>query len=511
MAREQFLVYRQPAPIRGLDTSKPEDQLSPLFYPDGLNVDTDNNAIEKAGGYTQLLAGFPTAKKVMEGVEYGDSSGNIHLAFATETTFVEYNSGGTWSDRSGGVNLTGDADYPVFMVNVAGLSTDLLIVTNGKDPIKKWTGSGNWASLSLTGYTTLLAGCAIGAWGHLLLGDTTEDGTHKPYRLVFSNNGDSEDYSGVTAGFLNLIEDSENSRIQTLLPLNQSIIAYKESAIYNVTYKGGRNGVYFAANPVLLNSGALSRKSVARLGNIDLHVVVTKDNIHLFDGFGFIKTFGSGNEYLGDRVKDFFFDDLNWSKRGQVFCQSIPQKQKVIIIYPAGASTVPNKALIWDWKVDAWHPWQFADTGHSIIVSDQFFTTPKYLYGIDSDVMTLYSGYSHNGTAINGYFRTALNDFSSMDQRYGIQEKTTEFVELENSGTDPTVEVRGSNNIEIAPSFSSADTPTDDSGTFPITRAGSESVRETARYISLKCSDDSSDAAFRIAKYNIFFRLRGRT
>ena len=502
---EEYIHYSAKAPIKGIDTSVPEDEMSPLNYPDGINVDTTDGKLVKAKGYTQLLAGFPDAQPVMEGVEYGDTSGVLHLAFCTQDKLIEYNSGDTWSDRSAAIAMTGDEDDAVFMVNVAGLSTDRLVITNGVDVMKTWTGSGNWTNLTTTGFTTLLGKCAAGFKGHLVIGDTSEDGTLKPYRIRWSNNSDATIWNGVTAGFLNLVEDNENSRVMTLLALRQALIAYKYGSIVNLTYKAGVGGIYFSANQVIANSGAISRKGVCPVGDLDLHLMVTEDNIHIFDGFDFQRV--SGNKYLGDRIKSSFFSELNWAKRGLIFCKAFPEQYKVVIIYPTGSSTVCDKARIWDWKEDAWHTRDFTNDGYSLISVGQFFSARKALYGINSNIMTLFSGNTDNGTAIDANFRTKLHDFSDLDRQLGKLKKTTERVELESKGTDPQVEIASTNNITTTPSFTTGTVVADDPSGLKINT--SESIRATGRYMSLKVRDNSTTAPFEVAKYSIFFRPRG--
>ena len=174
MATEQVLKLSMPAPRKGLDKSVPEDQLDPLFSPDLNNCETIDGVLQRRRGYTELLTGFPEAEAVMEGFTYGDAAGTLHQVFCTVNKLIEYNSGDTWSDRSGAITMTGNAGNPVFMVNVGALSTDAMFVTNGIDIIKKWTGTGNWANISLTGYTTLLGKCAAGFKGHLVLGNVIE-------------------------------------------------------------------------------------------------------------------------------------------------------------------------------------------------------------------------------------------------------------------------------------------------------------------------------------------------
>jgi hypothetical protein len=488
MATQHEIIYPQPAPIRGMDVSRPENQLNPLFSPDLNNNETVDGVLQKRRGYVQLLAGFPDAKPVMEGFQYGDAAGVLHQVFATTTKFVEYNSVDTWSDRSGAVSMTGTIANPVFMTNVGGLSTDALFVSNGVDPIKKWTGTGNWANITLTGPTTLTARCMAGFKGHLVLGDVTDDGTKHVYRIKWSNQGDPENYSGVSSGFLNLIEDDENTKVMCLHPLKLALIAYKNKSIYNLEYRGGSGGIYFAADQVIANSGVISPKAVAPIGDLDVHFIVTTDNVQLFDGFNFVRP------ALGDRIKKNLFANLNWGHREKIFAKAFPEYYTVAFIYPSGASTVPDKGFMWNWLEDSWHPFTLADAGYSLIYSDIFFSARKALYGIGSNVMTLFSGNSDAGTNINGYFRTKLSDYSDLEATLRYTRKVVRRVDLDHAGTAPSIEVGVANGILDTPSLATAQTLADDpTGIARVT------TQKSGRYHTVKVSDNSANTAYKVA------------
>lgn len=501
------IKYIQYAPIKGLDVSVPEERQDPLTSPDLANVEVIDGALEGRLGYSEHLASFPnSSNEIMEGVQYGDSAGTLHLLFCDKVKLTERTTGpDAWTDRSAAISMTGDASNPIFMVPVGGLSTDKLYISNGVDPIKQWSAGLSWTDLSLTGFSTLLAKCMIGFKGSLVLGDFTADGTHRPYGIRWSDQSDPTTWNGVTAGTLNLIEDEENSKVQTLIPLKDALIAYKEKAIYSLNYKGGRGGIYFAATQVISDDGAISRKAVAHIPDLDAHLVVTTGrNIKLFDGFNFRKR--SKGKHIGNRIKKKFFSELNWANRGKIYVKDIPEKSSVIILMPNGASTVPDRAYIWNYQEDAWFISDYNDAAYSITYADIFFSTIKQMLNISGNVFELDNGNDDNGNAIDRNWRTRLHHFGGLDPELIDKRMTCTRVEFDTSGTFMDAEVSGVNNSEDSPSFSSVTAISDE----PATGTARIATKASGTYLTLKVSKNSTDAPGRIAKYAMFLSEGGR-
>ena len=187
MALEYQIQATFPVPIGGLNFSMPENLLDHIYSRDMSNMLISDGTMKPRTGYTQLAASYPNASNpIMEGVEFGDASGNLHVVFIDKQKLIEFTSPSTWTSRAGALSLTGDATNVIFACTVGGLSTENLYITNGIDKIKVWTGSGNWTDLATTGFTTLKAKTVIGFKGHLLLGDMTEDSNRFPYRIRWS-------------------------------------------------------------------------------------------------------------------------------------------------------------------------------------------------------------------------------------------------------------------------------------------------------------------------------------
>lgn len=484
-----------PVPLGGLNFAMSENLLDHLYCRDMMNMIIEDGLISVRGGYEQIAAGFPSSFPVMEGLEYGDTGGTLHTIFLTTRKMVRYTSSPTWTATST-LDLTGDDDNAIFAAPVGGLSTENLYITNGVDAIKVWTGSGNWANLTTTGITNLRAKCLIGYKGHLVVGNVTENGTAIPYRIRWSTAGNPTTWNTVTAGFQNLIEDEANSKVMCFHPFGPVLVAYKEHAIYTLTYQGDPN--YFVPRMVVSDRGAISPKAVAPFG--DAHLVVTQDNIHVFDGAGFIIP------SPGDRIKKDFFDNLNWEQRHKIFCRAFPNKYQVWIIYPTGASTTNNAAYCWNYRENTWTKHDFADTVYSLIHLNSSFGSPLSVLGIDSNVHKVFAGATaDDGADIDAYFRTKLHNYREFNSENGRVEnliKTMRRVEVDYTGDIPTVQIGAVNSLLGTVSYDSAEVIVPgDTGVLRVSK------QKSGRYLTIKIANVDG-AAFSAAQYCPYFEPR---
>lgn len=491
-----------PPPIGGINFSMPENALEHVYSRDMQNVIIEDGILKKRTGYTQVASGFPNANPVMEGFEYGDASGNLHTIFVTTQKLIEYTAPSTWTDRTSTLNLTGNAANPIFIAPVGGLATENLYFTNGVDAIKVWTGSGNWSNLTTTGFasggnSTLRAKCLVGYKGHLLLGDVTESGTRIPYRIRWSTVGNPTTWNTVSSGFANLIEDKSNSKVMCMHPMGPVLIVYKYGSIYQLTYQGDPN--YFVPRMKVADRGAISRKGVAPFG--DYHLVVTQDNIEIFDGQGFVRP------APGNRIKQDFFANLNWDQKELIYACAFPSRFEVWIIYPTGSSTVPDSAYCWNYKDNTWTKHDFAGTFYSLMNLDETFTTIQPLGGMDGNVMKLFDGNTDNGTEIDAHVRTKLHNYREFNQPGARVEglmKTVQRIEVESTGTIPTVQVGTVNSLLGSVDYDTAEMPVQgETGVVKVDK------RKSGRYVTVKFRENTNSTPFQIAQYTVYLETRG--
>lgn len=504
MGDNRAIQLTLPVPISGLNFEYPENLLDHRYTQDMMNAIIEDAVIKWRPGYTELAASYPNASSpILEGVEFGDSSGNLHVIFFDIAECTEFTSPSTWTDRSSTLDFTGTSANAIFAVTVGGLATENLYVTNGKDAMKVWTGTGNWSNLTTTGFTTLRGKCSAGFKGYYLIGDTTEDSNSYPYRVRWSKVGDPTVWNSTSSGFVNLIEDETNSKVMCMYPFSEVLIVYKFGSIYQLTYQGDPN--YFVPRMRVADRGAISRKGVAPFGGA--HLVVSEDNIHIFNGIGFI------DPPPGNKIKRDFYGELNWEQREKIYTKAFPSRFEVWILYPSGDSTDNDKAYCWNYKDNTWTKHEFNDTIYSLMNFNQAFDTLQPMAGLSGNVMKFMNGTTDDGTDIStvgdgAYFRTKLHnyrEFNSKSEMVENQNKTAEKVEWDITGSSPTAQFGYTNNLLATPTYESAKSLTTDG-------AGGRRKsdhRATGRYLTLKVNKQSGDTDFQIAQFTIYLDPRG--
>lgn len=501
MADNRSIQITLPGPVRGFNDSLPENLLDHTYTRDMSNAVIEDGTIKWRPGYTQLAASYPNpSNPVLEGVEFGDDTGTLHTIFFDTAECTEFTSPSTWTDRSSTLDFTGNSSNAIFATTVGGLATENLYITNGKDPMKVWTGTGNWANLTTTGFTSLRAKTMIGFKGYLILGDVTENTTDiYPYRIRWSKIGDPTVWNSVSSGFVNLIDDETNSKVMCMLPFAEILIVYKFGSIYQLTYQGDPN--YFVPRMRVADRGAISRKGVTPFGGA--HLVVSQDNIHIFNGIGFT------DPPPGNKIKKTFYSELNWDQREKIYVKAFPSRFEVWILCPTGSSTENNKAWCWNYKDDTWTPHDFEDTIYSLMNFNQAFSTIQPMAGLNGNVMKFLNGTTDNGVDIPAYFRTKLHnyrEFNTPNQMAENQNKTAHKLEMDAAGSNPSVQFGHVNNILTTPTYEATQVMT--TGDTGIKKSDH---RASGRYLTLKVSKNNGDTDFSCAQFTQYVELRGST
>lgn len=481
------------APLKGLDFSTPEITLSDEYMGDCLNVLIEDDEVVKRGGYDQQISGSDLTginnNYVMAMSEYTDGSGGEHLLILTTEQLVDYIKGtpDTYSAVTG-LNFTGDTDDIITLAFVGGFNTDNVYISNGKDALMVWTGSGSVTALGIDNFTELRANSIIGWQGHLVLGHTFEDEgsgvVEYPYRIRESKIGDPtqwDDNANASANFQNLIDDKRNSKVQGFEPLSNVLVCYKESAVYNITYEGSRG--YFRPKMQVSDFGAISRRAWTPVLDGDVHLILSKSNLHLYDGYEFKKP------AIGDRIKKNLFANLNWDYRHVSFLFSNPDRYEAYVGIPSGASTRPDRFYVWNWDANSYTIVQFEDDFMCLYYTDTFFTQKQMLAGVLADMMDMYNSNTDNGTVVDGWFRTKLDNYGNFFT------SNVQHVMLDVTGTLPTVSVGKKNSLTDTLTYGSEVVVASQDKSSPKAAFGELS----AIYNSIRVRDNSANTPFRVA------------
>lgn len=254
---------------------------------------------------------------------YYKHDGSEWLMFVTSERAYYYDETADTAVEIGALN--GDVDHPAQTEN----AQDYFIITNGIDPVKYWAGTGSIADLpGLTDcepgpdgapVTSVRAKCVTNYNNFLILGDTTENGTHWPQRIRWSRLGDitiwKNDVEGNgQAGVADLTDGVD--WVQLLRPLRSSLVVYKERSVQVLSYVGG--DLIFDKRPAIIGTGLLAPHALCDLG--DEHVFVGPDNFYSFDTIEL--------KIAGDAVAKEFFRLLDPSKAhltNSFFIEEVPE------------------------------------------------------------------------------------------------------------------------------------------------------------------------------------------
>lgn len=315
---------------------------------------------------------------------------------------------------------------------------DLFIITNNVDPVKYWDGAAS-AIADLPGLdncepgydgvtvTSVRAKCICYYNGFLILGDTTENGYHKPQRLRWCRISDitnwknNDDGTG-QAGWLDLTDGVD--WVQAMRPLGDYLVAYKERSIQVMSYVGG--DLIFDRRSAIIGTGLLATHALCDLG--DEHVFVGPDNIYSFDG---IET-----KIAGDAVaKDFFRlmlpNAANLTKN--FFIEEVPEAWFSFVSVDS-ASELPDRAIVyntdtksWSWRDTPMLAYGYYRQRSDLAIDDMDFAIDDWDTEIDSssslvnaplniagDVngnIYVLDGNSFDGAAIDSFVVSKMFDF----------------------------------------------------------------------------------------------------
>ena len=277
-------MRKQPYPISdlpgGMNVSKDAVYLIDKMSPHIKGARFSQGILKKDFGWHTFGTGLPLDGIPMLIDTFYLQSGTEHLLVVTTKWVYLYNPTTGAYTKKNTTAFTGNIDNQFCSATTltAG-GADIFILTNGKDPIQKWDGSSNPFS-ALGGLTNITAEFVIPFMSRLILGNTTEGGTHCPRRIRWSIAGDPETYTGTGSGFVELVNTVD--WISSLIGIKSKLFIIKERSIWELVYVGNTTeNMYFTLACRLDGIGTYSSGSVVSLG--EEIVFFGTDNVYLYD------------------------------------------------------------------------------------------------------------------------------------------------------------------------------------------------------------------------------------
>ncbi|MEM3062490.1 MAG: hypothetical protein QW303_02945, partial [Nitrososphaerota archaeon] len=111
-----------------------------------------------------------------------------------------------------------------------------------------------------------------------------------------------------------------------------------------------------------------------------------------------------------DRVVSYFFSNLNYSAKENVYCFTDFGQREIYILFPTGTSIEPNKILVYNWNYDNWAEWDF--NAFCGFYQYRTISPPVTYFGTTGGMVKKLSGTTDNGAQVTSSLRTKA--FSSV-------------------------------------------------------------------------------------------------
>lgn len=317
--------------------------------PNLRNIRLEEGLIKKGLGFRQFgvsgANGLPLDGTPMLIDTFPMQSGTIHHLFATNKWVYRYLPLSRTYEKKNTTQFTGDEDNRFSSaVTLSSAGTDLYILTNGKDRIQKWDGSGgNFTNLGGWSTGPILARQLAIFQSRLVAGFTIEGGQICPWRVRWSVAGNPENITGTGSGFVDLAETPD--WIVALALLKGKLYAFKERSIWELAYVGGTD----VFKPVIRinNVGTYSPHSVVSLG--EEIIFYGTDNVYIYDGLDITPIGKNIYPYLYTTDKKL----VNSAKGIRVTSGYIEELKEFVMCCPT-TGDVPNLLFTYNFDYQAW-------------------------------------------------------------------------------------------------------------------------------------------------------------
>ena len=383
----------------GLNQSADDSALAVNQSRNAQNVDVSAGTLKTINGYEKYVsAAVPDGvTRLMKFYKNNTTTGAVtpYLIAATATALY-YWDGTAWVSLATGLT-SGDWDYINYQIN----ATDVIIMGNGADGMKKWDGTTfaplggtppNMKSISL--HSERLWGTGVKAY---------------PNTVYYSDDLNPENWTGGTDAsgeiYLPTWDGGVCIGVSTIF---SDLVIFKTNNIYRVL---GTYPAVYEVKQVYSATGAIAEKTIVSAA--DKAFFLSKDGLYYYNGV-------SAFPLLGDMAKDIV---INPSYASQAV--SIVYKNKLYCAFPEGTSTTNNAVFVYDLLNKNLMIWRGLAVSDFMEYEDEllFTNATGYVNYFDKDATTF------DGTAISAFWETPWQDLDA----YRV-EKTADTLYLNAKG-----------------------------------------------------------------------------
>ena len=413
-----------------------------------------------------------------------------------------------------GTTATGDSDYDANTTTRRWTVTNLngvIVATNGYDAPQTWPLNSSGIPILTVPFVRLRnfpegEKCkSIRSFRTFLVGLNWERTNEEP-RLVKWSTGASYGSPPVTwlesdatldAGEYELADTPGD--IIDGLPLGDSFLIYKDDSIYIMNYVG--TPYIFSFKLLSPTIGLLAKEAVAEFEGG--HFFMGNSDFYVCNG-------QTITPMLSNKLRRTVFDELNGDNYLKCFVAADYVRNEMLACYPAGASTVVNKALIWNWKDNTFSFRDLPDTSHissgiAEITAGAIWSGATLTWDADSDP---WGATNYDNVIKNIVFADVTNTKIYRDNKGNKNDTATMSAYIERSGYDlgdpqsvkfvsavyPQLEVSGNNtvNVYVGRQMSTEDGVTwEGPVAFNPNTQSKVSCRISGKYFGIKISSDT--------------------
>jgi len=363
---------------------------------------------------------------------------------------------------------TSDNDYGANTTNKRWTATNLnglVVATNGHDTPQMWPLSSGVPSLGtpfmeLRNWPSGNKCKSIRSFRTFLVGLNWERTNEEPRLVKWSTEASygsppstwDETDATLDAGEYEL-SDTPGDIIDGL-PLGDSFIIYKDDSIYIMNYVG--TPYIFSFKLLSPTIGLLSKEAVAEFEGG--HFFMGNSDFYVCNG-------QTITPMLSNKLRRTVFDELNGDNYQKCFVAADYVRNEMMACYPAGSSTVVNKALIWNWKDNTFSFRDIPDTSHINsgiveITAGATWDASSETWDAESDP---WGATNYDNVIKNIVFADVTNTKIFRDNKGNKKDTATMSAYIERSGYDlgdpqsvkfisavyPQIEVSGDNTVNV--------------------------------------------------------------
>ena len=361
------------SPDRGLNSSKPDNQLEPTEAGDlTQNIIYRNGEIRSAFGYEQFGTGLPLDSAILDATQYPEiRTDTVHIVVASSGKLYKYDSANDdWDNitRVSGDNLS-DINNPTSWAVVGHTDSvdnsfqHLLYCDGGKTAIQRWAGGteANFKDLEgadgyhdpASGVTTHFAQQADIFNSHVILLNAKEansSGTliDNKQRVRWGTTGKLEVWSGTTSGFVDLI-DTGGTNIRSQILGNRYVI-YQNNSVWGLNPVGG--STVFTPEVLLPDLGLLSPHLITGSNNVQYFV---GDDFNVYQYYG-----GSVRQRISDNILTLFRKGIDETFAKRCWLTIGPENKRLWLFYVPDDKEFMTQVFALDIQQGQWMPRSFS-------------------------------------------------------------------------------------------------------------------------------------------------------